>query len=404
MNHPNSSGEYFHQGVIKFGSEVSSELTDPTSYANVHESLGKLLKDPDDEAFDLAAACVLANGREGDAAALFLVAPPSTGKTEIVNAMSDVPWAYEQTSMTPQTFASGMKVTAGGKNPSLLKRLTAKNQTCLLNKEFTTVMEMRQSDRDSVISTLREIMDGSLTKDFGTGDRVDWHGKLGLLAAVTPEIEKRWAIQTSLGARWVWVRLKIPESISDRTGIAYAAIEADETTKLLRAELKKRTTQLLVACKGLPDALISEDSKKYLANLAELTARGRTVVDKDRDGVPTGVKPSPEGPGRLAKAFHRLAGSLALVRGHTEVTAEDLRSLRRVAEDTVPVARAAIYRVLSKQPSTVRDLVEETGMSSSTIERTLSELELLDLCHSDSDSAGVVGRPRNVWTAVSRTQ
>ncbi|MDG0867415.1 MarR family transcriptional regulator [Candidatus Lucifugimonas marina] len=368
-------------------------------YVDAHGAIDALLKDADHEAFDLAAACVLANGREGDATAVVLVAPPSTSKTEMVNAFSGVKWTYEQTSMTAQTFVSGWK-SGSSTDPSLLARLEKKGKTCLLNKEFTTVMEMRQSERDTVLAHIREVMDGSLSKDFGTGKTVSWSGKLGLLAAITPAIEIRWGAHTSLGARWVWVRIETPSDAESRVEIAIAAIESDDSAKVLRRELKDATTKWLESSRSVPSPGMSEKSKLYLAKLADRTAKGRTEIPKDKDGHPSGVKPEPEGTGRLARSFHRLAESLAILRGHAEINAEDLRAVTRAALDTAPVPRAKVYKAIAQRPLTIEEIVQKTSMSKSAVNRTLKDLEQVDLAVSEPVSTGQRGRPSEKWRVV----
>ena len=106
--------------------------------------------------------------------------------------------------------------------------------------------------------------------------------------------------------------------------------------------------------------------------------------------------PEPEGHARVAKAFRRLAESLALVPGHHEAMPDDLKAIRRVAEDTVPKPRAAVYRALYRGPKTVLELVKLTGISSSAVNRTLEELEMLEPVQREADPTGKPGWPAGV--------
>ena len=207
-------------------------------YAEVNGKLDKLINQADHEAFDLAMACVLANGRSGDAVAMFIVAPSSTAKTEIIQAMTGVSWAHLQSQLTPKTFASGLRKSGFGKDPSLLTKFSDQGITCLINKEFTTVLNISPSDRDEILSQMREIMDGRFIKDFGNGAHVDWEGKLGMLVGVTPIIDRYWAAQTNMGDRWVWVRQHSATTVEERMETALAALQTDDDAAELRKGLK----------------------------------------------------------------------------------------------------------------------------------------------------------------------
>jgi len=144
--------------------------------------------------------------------------------------------------------------------------------------------------------------------------------------------------------------------------------------------------------------VISDKALDCLARVADLVARGRTPIKRDYEKKLIDSLVEPEGPARLAKAFRRLAESLALVRGHHEVTPDDLKTIRRVAEDTVPKPRAAVYRVLYRGAKSVQELVKLTGISNSAINRTLEELEMLELVQQESETTGKPGRPAGIWS------
>jgi len=89
-------------------------VNDGPSLDDVHDAFGRWLEFPDlnsrsFEHLDLTLAVVVANRMDGDPVWLFLVAPPSGGKTEVINSLKDVPDVYPLSSLTPQTFASGFE-------------------------------------------------------------------------------------------------------------------------------------------------------------------------------------------------------------------------------------------------------------------------------------------------------
>ena len=70
-------------------------------------------------------------------------------------------------------------------------------------KDLTTVLTMHREARAQIIGQLREVADGKTEKSFGNGLRVEWEGKLGLIAGVTPVIDEQHAFLPVMGERFV---------------------------------------------------------------------------------------------------------------------------------------------------------------------------------------------------------
>src|SRR5713226_3493981 len=99
----------------------------------LYRIFGGWLSLPTPEALDIVLAVVLANRCSTDPLWMFLVAPPSSAKTELLRALGDVSDTYPLSNLTASTFASGFQ------NPSktsLLPKITGK---LLVLKDFTTV-------------------------------------------------------------------------------------------------------------------------------------------------------------------------------------------------------------------------------------------------------------------------
>jgi hypothetical protein len=156
----------------------------------VHEAFAELLLLPDFSAVDVALAGVVANYADGDPVWPLLVGPPGGGKSEIVSALSDVPDVWPLSSLTPQTLISGAE-DREGKSASLLLQIGPFG--IIAFKDLTTVLTMHRDARQAIIGQLREVADGRCDKSFGTGARVTWQGKLGLVAGVTPVIDEQHA-------------------------------------------------------------------------------------------------------------------------------------------------------------------------------------------------------------------
>lgn len=153
---------------------------------------------------DLLLGFIIANLFKGpDPVHLYVVGPPSTGKTELVRSLFLYPRILTISTLTPQTLISGIK----GPGGSLLLLFNEDGKLFLVIKDFTSILEMRSEARQEILSQLREASDGYLSKSFGTGKRVEWSGKIAVLAGVTPVIDKHHWLHQILGERFLYYRI-----------------------------------------------------------------------------------------------------------------------------------------------------------------------------------------------------
>jgi len=156
----------------------------------------------------------------GDPAWLFVVAPPGTGKTTIsimgASGLTDVTMLSD---FTENTFLSGFYQQ---KEAGLLERLgtteingklyATTGSGIFLAKDFTTVLSMHREKRAKILAQLREIHDGMFKRDFGTGETKIWRGRVVIIAAVTPVLDRNYAMYSTLGERFLQVRWHRPDS------------------------------------------------------------------------------------------------------------------------------------------------------------------------------------------------
>jgi hypothetical protein len=123
---------------------------------------------------DVALATIVANTLDGDPLWLLLVSPPSSGKTELVQMFTTVPWCDWLSQITRRT-ASGRSETA--LEHSLLSRWTdprfRHGETpvrVMLVQDLTGLITTRREKRDEIFGQLREIYGGRLVKRTGMGD------------------------------------------------------------------------------------------------------------------------------------------------------------------------------------------------------------------------------------------
>ena len=158
----------------------------PATIEDIEEAYNNFLHLNDTIAIRVVLAAFIANRFEShDPVWLLLVAPSSTGKTEFINGLMKVPGTHMISTVTPNTFLSGL--TNRKRDPSLLTRLGPRS--VLLQKDFTSILSMRPDSRAEILGQLREIYDGYYAREFGTGVSKKWEGKLGFISGCTLEIE-----------------------------------------------------------------------------------------------------------------------------------------------------------------------------------------------------------------------
>jgi hypothetical protein len=343
---------------------------------------------------DVALATIVANTIDGKPLWLLIVNPPSSGKTEIVQAFRDVPICEWVGQLSENTFLSGMQTRATGQSKSapgnsLLLRWTDPRLRggrppvrIMLVQDLTSMVTMRREKRDAIFGQLREIHDGRLVKSTGMGEDLIWEGYLGLLGAVTPVFDDVMELNSILGERFVLYR---PIRRDDEAE-AWTAMNRDKTAPADWQETIATVAAAMVerGVARLAGVTIIEAAEARLVDLARLTAAGRAKVE--RDGRTHGIRlaPEAEGPGRLIQQFGKLLKGLCAVRGRREPGEEELAVIAKVALDSVPKIRQDVLRILATGAADRRELVNATGLSMTTMQYQLEDLRALRIVEQES--------------------
>jgi hypothetical protein len=294
----------------------------------------------DHHAIDVVLGCIVANTLiEGDPINLYLVAPPSSGKTEILRAVSEHPKVFSLSNLTPTTFVSGHK-SRDGKNRSLLLKLKDSGKEIIILKDFTTVLELRRESRQEILSQIREISDGYYCKAFGTGEEINWSGRLAIIAGVTPVIDRHHSISQILGERFITYRMRS----DDTRRMADMAQKVAGKERQMRRELGEMTKQFLEQFKSLKlsDIPISPEINTKLLSLSCFVAEARTAVSRDQFTREIEFVPEYEGPARLIKQLLGLGCGISVVQGKSEVDEEIYEVLKKIGLDCLPSHRKLI--------------------------------------------------------------
>lgn len=307
------------------------------SLEDARAAVAKWLELPDLDVVDLILATVIANACPGDPVWLLLVGPPSSAKSELLRALGNAKQVYRLSSLTGKTLISGHKDAGGG----LLFRV--RDGSTLLLLDFGQVLSLHPNDKALVLQRLREMYDGYTKGDFGNrADSVEWRGKLGFLAGVTPAIEKYTSVGAELGDRFLLYEIRVP----DPGGQALGAISKTGHEQAMRQDLEEAFTGALQTTSDPRNVTLSDKAAHVLKNLSVLTTRFRSVVSRDHYTRAIDYIPQPEGPARFAKALVTLGKALAVVRGHDTIGADELSTLAKVSLNCIPSRRRTLLKAL----------------------------------------------------------
>ena len=99
-----------------------------------------------------------------------IIAPSGSSKTEIVRGLGEVEnqFIYPISSLTSRTFVSGLE-----KNLDLAPILKGRLITI---KDFTTILSKNPDEVAQIFADIRDILDGYIKKDFGSGVKKQYTG------------------------------------------------------------------------------------------------------------------------------------------------------------------------------------------------------------------------------------
>ena len=300
-----------------------------------------------------------------------LIAPPGCMKTELVRALDGQARTHLIDTVTPRTFLSGQITEPGRRRSgdtvrpaSLLHRIGGDG--LIVCPDFSTVLGMKFEDRKAVLADLRRIYDGQLRKEFGTSEEApEWRGRLTVLVAATPEVDRHYAIFQTLGERFIQIRMA-------RFGEEAALKAMNQDLRRTHDDLRSAVHDLLNDLPG-GEPEVSEPMQRSLVQLAEFVVRARTHVPRDRSKAIVDV-PEPEALTRLSQQLCQLAKGLARLQHRRTVIEADLKDLRRAGLDCLTAARRSV--VLELIDGTRRD-VRLPGSTKTYAVQDLQELGLV---------------------------
>lgn len=322
----------------------------------------------------------VANKLQGPPVWLMIVDAPSSAKTELLMAVAKVPQCRWISKLTDKTMASGKKREAGDvKHLSFLEELSANGTWLLIIKDFGTILSLPDATRNGLLADFREICDGTYYARYGTGVTVDWEGKLGLLVAATPAVDRLHKWNAELGERFVQFRPHAP----DPRRVGMLIMRAEENDKQRRSALAAAYTRAFQKAveqiKSPECGVLGPEAGLIINELTQFVTQARRAVYRPRLYDSAFEVGGIEGPARLMKVLGQLyRAAMICYAGDADAS---VRLVIRIGLDSTPGKRGRALRELARgrdgvTAQTVADVLE---CDSNTADRLMRDLEALGL-------------------------
>jgi hypothetical protein len=314
------------------------------------------------------------------------IAPPSGGKSDIIATISEIKkdgkhLCEKISDLTSASLASGMK-TLEGEN-SLLERLN-KNGGMMVFKDFTTILSKRKEDLAMIMAYLREIYDEEFEKTFGNGKKIEFKGKVGIIAACTTIIYHVLGELSVMGDRLMFYQIEQADKRDVQKKIFENEDAGIDGSKEMTSAMTDYIHGVMDHITANREAILGYKIDKALrAELADVSifacaARTGVVWNYKKDTI--SFVPDGEAPHRMLKQFIAMATGLMVMNdaegAGAVLTENDKKLIYKVAFDSVPSMRRQIIRIVAKYAmgATDQGIADQVGMQYEAVKIWIEEL------------------------------
>src|ERR1700733_1703109 len=388
------------QPPLDASSLITAQFASLPAWDSLTTHIREYFYEPDLGALEIALSAATSHYHKGaDPAWLFVLGPSGGDKGSVViNSCLAMSNAHLMGDLTPKTFLSGY---TGAPNASLLTQI---GSGILVFKDFTTFMSKRQEEQAEIAAQLREIYDGFWKRNTGKGVELEWHGKMTVIAAATPALERYWATLGDLGERFLQVRIARKDGLRQAE---YAQRQAGKE-EFITKHMRELASQLMCSSPpiAVPPPILSQPQRYRISCMSELLAHSRGKVPHGPKGDIIGIAEI-ENSSRSSKELNSLvSGHAALFRRSSIDEHLDMWVAARVAKNSIPINRYLVLSTLaaSSEPVPTIDLLRKTRMPESSARFILGDLESLGLVLSQSgsleNSHSLVEEYREMWESA----
>ncbi|MFF4270147.1 hypothetical protein [Streptomyces sp. NPDC001536] len=345
---------------------------------DVHDTFRKWLgKDYDLDALDAILATAAVEQLGGDPCWLLVVSGSGAAKTESVMPLAGIGAHIVSTITGEAALISGTaeKEKAKDAHGGLLRKIGERG--ILVIKDVTSILSMNRDARAAVLAALREIYDGRWDREIGQdgGKTLTWKGRLVVIGAVTTAWDSAHSVISTMGDRFVLVRMDSHTAQNRRAAGLQALMNVDREVDM-RDSMADAVGQLLKGVDPAAGTDLDMPEMEAILDLADLVTLARTAVERDYQGNVVQAH-APEMPTRFAKQLAQIVrGGIAI--GKDRESARALAA--RCAGDSMPPLRMRILAdLLRNGQGLTGQVAKRTGLPRKTADRVLQELHLLGL-------------------------
>lgn len=350
---------------------MSIAETQHSAWVNLQSVANEWFHNPD----LLALRAILATAKSLDIETrpvwLMLIAPSSCGKSDFyLPCASGYTPHHESDDVSLAGLISG---SAANRGKGVLDRMRPKG--LWLFNDFTVLLNTQEDKRNVILGAHRRIYDGEYYREMD-GQKIGWTGRVHVVAACTPGIERFHRVNADLGERMIQVRVdKQPPSNDLIQKIAKQTEHHATYRKEIVAAAAKLVRPNIPASIDLPF-----EQQQAIYQWAELVANCRTSVSRNYKDEIISVGHT-EGTGRVFQQMLGLAKGDAAILGQTSVSETQLPLIRRIAFDCLPWNRRAVALAMPANEGIIRsELRTKSGISHNyTFDQAVEELTALGL-------------------------
>lgn len=375
----------------------------------------------DTSIIDVALASIVATRLQiGDPVWLVIIGASSGGKSQILRplALTDTKFIHRVDDLTENTFLSGMKLSKGQGDPSLLARIGRKG--IIVMSDLTVLFSKSPESRSTILSQFRMIYDGEMTKFSGTSATpIRWpdkgRGYLGILAGSTPSIYQHFEEVSDMGERFIYYRMKEydPEKAT-RLALTRKCNNKDIDEKL--ATLYADYLKEVILYTGETEVELSESIKDRIIQIAMFAEKVRTVAHRDFkektiDRIPVSAMPM-----RVALQLMSITKALTMIRRYelddntVELTDKDLDIIDWICYSLSNEEKRASLKILANIQYGVyaktQIIADKIGLSTSITGFILQNLASVGVLDRTGDTGSLSWRIRKQsdWNIIRRIE
>ena len=338
-------------------------------------------------ALDMVMATLVGNSilEHGDPLWTMIIGPSSGGKTTLIAPACSLSNVHFIDDLTEKTLLSGFKVK--GQEVSLLKKI---GNGIMAYSDFTTILSKNPNSKGEILTQLKMVYDGKFTKYTGTGDMA-WEGKIGLIAASTPDIYSHLEAGRSMGERFLYYWLEQPTDLEVAQKQQEVEMSSKEITQAMQGMYLEYCQEIAawVRAKGLPKINMTNEQKRRVRDAAIFCVNGKATVHTDFKSGKVDQIPNKAGVGRDNKMFDTLLHTLQIIDAfeHDEwgrpLSDDRIDLIDKCAYSSINRERRKILEILTAQEKSISasdiGTAKGLGMEKDSVEKYLIPLHAVGL-------------------------